>query len=55
MDLAASTTTKYTRKRKLGGKMILPNELREAGRQPKKQPKCGFIKKMDPTETTVEK
>lgn len=54
MDMAASTVRKYTRRKKLGGKMILLNELREAEWQPKEQPGCGFTEKMDLTETTAE-
>ena len=55
MDMASSTARKHTRKKKLGGKMILPNKLREARLQSEEQPMCGFIEKMDLAETTVEK
>ena len=51
MDMAASTVMKHAHKKKLGGKMILPNKLREARWQLKRQPKCGFIEKMDLTKT----
>ena len=51
MDMAFSTVRKHTHKKKPGGKMILPNKLREAGWQLKRQPKCGFIEKMNLTKT----